>query len=1103
MADEPIVWAGWKFTPVGEKPEELRAYKYYLHRRKRNLLQWGVIAILKDKAPSLVSGTADQSIDDVCIQEILQAIESRRPGYELKQSRNFFVQGLDRGVREGLWSIQVPAPVFTIRRQKALFQPETFIRLPEIRRIQCLLIASWSEPEFFQQSESYLQSLKAIKGFIPGDEYKQLRAGQLLLTAMLYGGLLESQWLYALPSHINAMQANADCCWIDFFEDVKRVWESDEIRQVEEKGQQLRQESLLRRRWFPDSITELLLLRWHSDKLDNFPKLENNNRHISDSYCQYLINAFLRVVGLEATITLPDLISGASIAVALELPAFLLNFAAGKIASTSLPVQAWQRLASDNRGQQTDFDVNLEQFKANGLPVPVYSDDSIISRYDQYQYYQTLSKKLTLKKGEKKRSHARSIHIIQDFLQTYQEHIAPPLQRLCQWALEMYRNGSYAKARLAVSTVPKYLGQLKELVNILGNQDPMLLEGDELLEIYQDLVDSSKTIKAKAYKAGRIKEFQYYLLKCGYPDEIKFSELTGVTNSGSSVDANYINETGFQATLTELNRVDASQPRFVTVRRLITILGYRCGLRRTEAHKIRLCDIQLGAYPVLLVRANAYKTVKSTHSTRQILLKPLLSGVEFRELMQWIEYRRLEQALDGFETDSSFLFSHDHDGQQLIDELLVFPVIQTVLRAITGDQTVRYHHLRHSFANNLLFKLMHVEWPALAFNQPNQEFNTEEENQLFGLNSRRSSRKHLYQVSAALLGHANPEITLKSYIHLCDYALCDFLNKAHESQLQVPTVVVLSGIGREALYKMKQRNYTGWSILAIAKKRLRDRVFPQQAFATKYALIKQDVPIDWPPELLQIIYPECQREPSLSILHQLIEYSNTNDKNSQYWADRTGYSESDIQGWLDAAALLANMKTNKGAPRHIRPQWYGLQDAEKKQSFQAREVLQPPRCMYRPHKRSDIKDTQLVFKGLQQLRTSQAPLVQWAVRYFLQNNIAHRSHLRMKTQADAEQFKEFILALGLPKKRLHCRLKSQTRQECLPAEEQIQNWAKALTIPENQIRLVGSIRKQGDDYGSLRMTIVNEKGVGSFGFRYAIYMMGILMLGANEIALEG
>jgi len=67
---------------------------------------------------------------------------------------------------------------------------------------------------------------------------------------LLYGGLLDSKWLYALPDVIESLQSNGHCCWIDFYQEVDVVWESDQPRTDREKGKQLRNERLLQRRWF-------------------------------------------------------------------------------------------------------------------------------------------------------------------------------------------------------------------------------------------------------------------------------------------------------------------------------------------------------------------------------------------------------------------------------------------------------------------------------------------------------------------------------------------------------------------------------------------------------------------------------------------------------------------------------------------------------------------------------------------------------------------------------------------------------------------------------------------------------------------------------------
>jgi hypothetical protein len=500
-----------------------------------------------------------------------------------------------------------------------------------------------------------------------------------------------------------------------------------------------------------------------------------------------------------------------------------------------------------------------------------------------------------------------------------------------------------------------------------------------------------------------------------------------------------------------------------------------------------MCDIQLGPYPVLFVRASRQKTVKSSHATRQLPLTALLTPAELQELLQWLDYRRTEQGLYDFQTDDSFVFCHDHHGLSLIQESVLFPIIQTVLRTVTGDKTVRYHHLRHSFANQVLLRL-HANGAEWAYSQPPAIESSVDA--LFGLNQRQPSRKQLYQV-ATLLGHASPEMTLRSYIHCCDYLLRHHLNQAYDSTLSVDTITTLSGIGREALYKKRQRHYPDGSVLDIAKQQLRNRI-PDHELTTEK--IDQDTPIEWPESLPSPFSQTQDEEPTLAMLLQLIEHYDPEQRNANYWSEKIGYPAQTIQAWMDAAVTLSHMKTGKGAPRHIRPQWWGLQDIDQKNTRQFHAQYKPPRCMPALHQRSDRQDGQHVLQKLKVLKLNDPALADWGIQLFIDTSVASRSHLRMKTVEIAQRYKAFIQALGFPIKRIHAQLKPQVRPGSPSPEEQVQYWAKALSIPPQQISLISRMEKRGPQYGSLRMTVINDEGNASYGFRYALYMSAILML---------
>jgi hypothetical protein len=218
-------------------------------------------------------------------------------------------------------------------------------------------------------------------------------------------------------------------------------------------------------------------------------------------------------------------------------------------------------------------------------------------------------------------------------------------------------------------------------------------------------------------------------------------------------------------------------------------------------------------------------------------------------------------------------------------------------------------------------------------------------------------------------------------------------------------------------------------------------------------------------------------------------------------SEKTGYSEHAIQAWFDAALTLSHMKTGKGAPRHIRPQWWGLANADQKNAIQAKEYRQSSRCMPKPHNHQDRQDAQQALQNLQQFRYGAPETVQWGIQYYAKNSVASHSHLRMKTEEDAQRYKAFIQALGFPSKRIHCQLKPQCRPGSSTPEAQVRYWAKALSFPSQQISLRSSLEKRGAEVGSLRMALINEDGNASYGFRYALYMMAIFMLAAGEIAI--
>ena len=159
----------------------------------------------------------------------------------------------------------------------------------------------------------------------------------------------------------------------------------------------------------------------------------------------------------------------------------------------------------------------------------------------------------------------------------------------------------------------------------------------------------------------------------------------------------------------------------------------------------------------------------------------------------------------------------------------IVDLIHLAMRAVTGRETVRFHHLRHSCATNTLLLLAAPElthsWPFLLdvmyggiqsienqgldlskwqMNDYSQravqikDFQARSRElrlQLF--NDPRVSYSQLYLVSR-LLGHSSPVTTLQSYIHVIDLLAGAYV---HERIFELPQGLVIN------LYPDTARNY--------------------------------------------------------------------------------------------------------------------------------------------------------------------------------------------------------------------------------------------------------------------------------------------------------
>ncbi|MGC8703781.1 MAG: tyrosine-type recombinase/integrase, partial [Thiomonas sp.] len=234
------------------------------------------------------------------------------------------------------------------------------------------------------------------------------------------------------------------------------------------------------------------------------------------------------------------------------------------------------------------------------------------------------------------------------------------------------------------------------------------------------------------------------------------------------VDAQLLSEREFREVLQELQRQGAPRASMVAA-----ILGYRCGLRRTEIRGLRWIDVQWQPQPLLFVRSHAGRALKRDSGRRVLSLSAFCSKDELDRIRQ--ERDATQKLIDAGEANrDTVLLLPDPDEPELpLAEGAVFDPITEAMQAVCGDPSLRFHHLRHSAANHLLLQLMgdQVEGAARLLDADgaiSEQSIAARRRALVGIGD---AQRPLLWAVAAFMGHATPETTLGSYVHLLDALL--------------------------------------------------------------------------------------------------------------------------------------------------------------------------------------------------------------------------------------------------------------------------------------------------------------------------------------------
>jgi integrase len=591
--------------------------------------------------------------------------------------------------------------------------------------------------------------------------------------------------------------------------------------------------------WFPDRLTTALMLRWLTSAKERSKAqsvapasaITADKTTDGTTQRQRVSQAVQEAFSLLNLPSMPwqDFLHAAHVATALQVSPFLAHYLHGTFVSRSMHPTVYQRLNGwvaehayqiQDRAKLQEFaqDPSLSDECLQATPLPF---DPLKSPENQLRFIRDITSIL----GTTVHSDVAKKLLNQRIVKS-QGSLWPITEMLAKWASwRLGRPDDIGQVkphtkRLAPSSALRYLNAIgRHLITEVGPEDVTDLDAEDFETAYEEAGSHVTTLKERAVYWMCVTAFHRYLTFCGAP-HIDMEELDGYEGASvGSVAANVVSEREFQYFKREVwdtGTPEPDSPRLLWL--LIAVLGFRCGLRRTEIQMLGMHDFHPGEFPVLIVRASRLATLKSKSSHRRIPLWALLAKDE----LEWIKQYWSVRSGDAF-TANGLLFSGASDPHVPLDSSWLFDPITRAFGRIVGDvgPQFRFHCLRHSFANWTLIKLVvadHPDWIAhmptdcvmdpAVYAKKAQELKMAAFPKLPEMQEA-PSRRYLYLVSA-LLGHLSPNTTVRHYISLLGWLARLELNSALSCRLKHWTHAELAHACGLSLSATTKAPYRGW-----------------------------------------------------------------------------------------------------------------------------------------------------------------------------------------------------------------------------------------------------------------------------------------------------
>ena len=652
-------------------------------------------------------------IDETTVDALRQTIDDTFTGAERRWAANFLSAGLERGKLELRWQVRVPPRVLALRIPSPPLHADIFPALTQVAAFDQALQAHW---------HACAQSQSAV----PLED--------VLLSAIWSSALISRERIHQVTTalHADTLHICPDGRW---------VW----VEWQDDTGNW--------QRHVFDPLTALLALRWATASAGSGTTQTAQTETLTPALAPRLHHIVQRHSPSIGISTWTGFLRCAQAKWHYRLPPFLAQAARGLVANACLPPRAWWRVLLAQRLKLPD----------DADPAP---KDQPTPRQRNRGVNSLRAATPTVRRVFQTAPPPRHqiVAALRRFMQTHAANRDDLDNVLAGWMVEALHPPGGSKG-IRPSSAREMLSRIdRKLAAVLGTQLPTdaATWNDALEAIVQATGPRQRHNVAAALRSldGYVRRRKAW--EAPPPD-------LGA-DAGALVDAQLLTEREFGALLKALHQ--AASPRFC---RAAAILGYRGGLRRTEIRGLRWVDLQFLPEPLLFVRSHAARALKRDSGRRVLPLAALCTPDEVALLRGiWSSMQRVVESGHA-DSQTALLLPSADDPSQPLPETALFDPVQAAMRAVCGDPHMRFHHLRHSAANRLLLGFMQDLIPGAlsvldAGAQPSAGTPSHGTARQALVGDAHAQRPLLWAV-AAFMGHATPQTTLGSYVHLLDLLL--------------------------------------------------------------------------------------------------------------------------------------------------------------------------------------------------------------------------------------------------------------------------------------------------------------------------------------------